>query len=877
MLVGPHERPLYQMLQLLLFSLLIDHNSSCVLCAILCNIWSTLVILGSQCCTYLGRRQLWFELASFLYLKTCQVVFSNLMFGLTAATAGVMLNPVRFGIDKLASGADRRSDFVPQATVWNVTGYLLWWPLFVVSSLHFGFDVWLGHGYGFVFVMAGLQWWLKGISVAAESILIAMERPEPWPDPAPLEYFGYSTRLCYYKQSSGHSKPKQSGWITTTSPTYVCARTGFSSLLCWSLWLIVVSFIVAMFDMIGIGIRRGHTWWFSSHPPWLVVLSSRLRQQIHVHVSFMAENAHPHVQQAHEHFISPILEHISLTVRTCHRVLQPFVGTMSSVLRPCHPGLQRVRQVFVKCLSSFAWFMDKSVSASCTGMNKMKAVREDPWLCMVRVWSVLQRQLISWCVDIRRWVQSLGIYVAVARFCVFGTHAARRFVSLLHWCFFKEITMTSLDGDGWLRTIRVYDPRLPSPFIRVYQTCFRGLVWLKQATQPDILSVLVCLSRWTSGIGRTFCVGMRSFVSWLVAMAKPYFSWFSTVDSVSKQQLQTRVVTPRFWTCFKPFKECLNMFPWRCFDIDSMRDFSVWAPEFEDDADVSFYGYNWRLRRHIRRVEAKQQQKQSKPKQVPPRPPPPEPPPIPSWPSDPRWPTEQSKEQLTDDLLHHYQDLQDRLAEQRRTRWEWLVYDFVGSHDPSRITDALLFGASFTQSFERKVSLPIGRAYDFATWRALLHHVDLKCFQGLANVGKLLVIDSGASVCISPDRSDFISYRPSKIKIKDLSSSNTVAGEGMIRWPVRDKNGRTVVLELPGYHIPNAEVRLLSPQVLLQLAGGKSDQSIQTTAGINIVLENGIELFGNYCPRSNLPLLSVTDDPSPRSFWSDAFAYTAKD
>jgi hypothetical protein len=53
------------------------------------------------------------------------------------------------------------------------------------------------------------------------------------------------------------------------------------------------------------------------------------------------------------------------------------------------------------------------------------------------------------------------------------------------------------------------------------------------------------------------------------------------------------------------------------------------------------------------------------------------------------------------------------------------------------------------------------------------------------------------------------------MKIKDLSSSNKVAGEGILRWKLQDVNGDSVHVELLGYQIPNAEVRLLSPQVLL--------------------------------------------------------------
>ncbi len=74
------------------------------------------------------------------------------------------------------------------------------------------------------------------------------------------------------------------------------------------------------------------------------------------------------------------------------------------------------------------------------------------------------------------------------------------------------------------------------------------------------------------------------------------------------------------------------------------------------------------------------------------------------------------------------------------------------------------------------------------------------------NDGQPLIIDTGASVCITPHRSDFTFYCDSKVKIKDLSKSNTVKGEGFVRWKVRDANGKKVNLNLPGYHMPEAEV-----------------------------------------------------------------------
>ncbi len=51
----------------------------------------------------------------------------------------------------------------------------------------------------------------------------------------------------------------------------------------------------------------------------------------------------------------------------------------------------------------------------------------------------------------------------------------------------------------------------------------------------------------------------------------------------------------------------------------------------------------------------------------------------------------------------------------------------------------------------------------------------------------------------------------SKMKIKNLSLSNKVAGEGLLRWKVEDFAGQVVNLDLHGYHTPGVEVCLLSP------------------------------------------------------------------
>ena len=77
-------------------------------------------------------------------------------------------------------------------------------------------------------------------------------------------------------------------------------------------------------------------------------------------------------------------------------------------------------------------------------------------------------------------------------------------------------------------------------------------------------------------------------------------------------------------------------------------------------------------------------------------------------------------------------------------------------------------------------------------------------------------MDTGALVWISPHKEDFTTYVSSNMKIKDLSSTNKVAGEGIIKWDLQDEKGYTVTVEAFEYHIPAAKVRLLSPQVLIK-------------------------------------------------------------
>ena len=88
---------------------------------------------------------------------------------------------------------------------------------------------------------------------------------------------------------------------------------------------------------------------------------------------------------------------------------------------------------------------------------------------------------------------------------------------------------------------------------------------------------------------------------------------------------------------------------------------------------------------------------------------------------------------------------------------------------------------------------------------------------------------------------------------------------------MQDVKGDLTTIEVPCYHIPKAEVRLLSPQVLLGQAGG---ELIQTSADVCLCLSNDLVLIANYYSRSRLPLLHLSDGFICKSFWADASAYS---
>lgn len=95
----------------------------------------------------------------------------------------------------------------------------------------------------------------------------------------------------------------------------------------------------------------------------------------------------------------------------------------------------------------------------------------------------------------------------------------------------------------------------------------------------------------------------------------------------------------------------------------------------------------------------------------------------------------------------------------------------------------------------------------------------------------------------------------------------------MLRWPVRDSDGKVHIIEMEGYHVPQASVRLLSPQSLIQKFGG--DGRFDEYKFIIDLTSFGIELHAPY-GMANLPILPM-ESSKPATLWGETYLVSSEE
>ena len=120
-----------------------------------------------------------------------------------------------------------------------------------------------------------------------------------------------------------------------------------------------------------------------------------------------------------------------------------------------------------------------------------------------------------------------------------------------------------------------------------------------------------------------------------------------------------------------------------------------------------------------------------------------------------------------------------------------------------------------------------------------------------------IVIDTGASLSLTPFKEDFISpIEPVDGEMTGIKSAIAIKGQGLVEWHVADHKGQDVIIRATAYWVPEADIRLFSTQSYFQEHEG--GRLIQETNRIVVDLPNSqgdISLEFPYHPVSNLPLM----------------------
>lgn len=116
-----------------------------------------------------------------------------------------------------------------------------------------------------------------------------------------------------------------------------------------------------------------------------------------------------------------------------------------------------------------------------------------------------------------------------------------------------------------------------------------------------------------------------------------------------------------------------------------------------------------------------------------------------------------------------------------------------------------------------------------------------------------MIWDTGASIGLTPFRSDFIHYEKLEgVTVRDIARENKVFGIGTAMWKFITRLGHEVFLPVICYHVEHAEIRLMSPQLYFKRAGGYATVNSHNVT-FHLPDDNIIDI--PICPVMNLPLV----------------------
>ena len=118
-----------------------------------------------------------------------------------------------------------------------------------------------------------------------------------------------------------------------------------------------------------------------------------------------------------------------------------------------------------------------------------------------------------------------------------------------------------------------------------------------------------------------------------------------------------------------------------------------------------------------------------------------------------------------------------------------------------------------------------------------------------------IVIDTGASGSITPIASDFTNgiHKADLQSLTQVNGKTPVCGQGLVEWPIEDVNGVCRTITTDAYYVPDAGIRLFSPQVYI--GTNKTANLHIDHTGIAFTLKCGTLLHFPFNKGNNLPFM----------------------
>jgi hypothetical protein len=129
---------------------------------------------------------------------------------------------------------------------------------------------------------------------------------------------------------------------------------------------------------------------------------------------------------------------------------------------------------------------------------------------------------------------------------------------------------------------------------------------------------------------------------------------------------------------------------------------------------------------------------------------------------------------------------------------------------------------------------------------------------------RAVCIDTGASCCISNNKSDFLTFAPSSSTVlKGIGSGLHIAGAGTVKWTITNDESDEITIHLHNtLYVPEAPMCLLSPQHMAQQTTSNID-GFHSMGKFGILTFSGFKRTIHYNATNNLPILFLTNDFSP--------------